>query len=142
MTGGIPALLFLIVERIRGKNLPLRAFLLFLAFGFLAAAYQAHTQLSNELKSVRLMNDGLKADLKSAADQLTEARRQLADALKWRPSTPSVPLVQNEPIQPAVKILRGGKNALINRMRIYNGKGTAIETDAPNTKINETDVVR
>jgi hypothetical protein len=86
MTGGIPAALILIVERLRGKQLPLRAFVMFLAFGFVAASYQAHNQLSDELRKTRLANEGLRTDLRATNDQLAEARRQLADALKWRPA--------------------------------------------------------
>jgi hypothetical protein len=52
MTGGIPATLFLVFERFRGRQLPLRAFIIFLVFGFFAATYQAHQQLKGELGPV------------------------------------------------------------------------------------------
>lgn len=67
MTGGIPALLILLIERVRNKPVPLRLFAFFLAFGFLAAAYQEHKQQSGELTSLRSTNQTLAADLKDAA---------------------------------------------------------------------------
>jgi hypothetical protein len=108
--------------------------------GFVVASFQAFDHVNGELKDAALKNDTLKADLKSANDQLAEARRQLAESLKWRPLTPSTPLVQNQPIQPAIKILPGGKNATLSKMRIHNGNGIAVETDAANTKMNEVDI--
>jgi hypothetical protein len=85
MTGGIPAALILIVERLRRKQLPLRTFVIFLAFGFVAASYQAHNHLNGELKKTKVANESLKGDLKIAGDQAADVRRQLAEANKWIP---------------------------------------------------------
>jgi hypothetical protein len=80
MTGGVPALVILVIERMRGKAVPRRAFLFLLAFGFVAASYQAHHQLSDKLDDAVSRDASLNLDLKAAQDRLNEARKLLADA--------------------------------------------------------------
>jgi len=93
LTGGIPAAALLIFERIRGKSLSLRTFAFLLACGFGAASFQAHNRVSGEWKAAKSANTTLQSDVKTVTDQLADARRQLVEANKWRPSpTLNVPL--------------------------------------------------
>jgi hypothetical protein len=88
LTGGIPAALLLIYERVRGEQLSLRTFAILLAVGFVIASYRAHDRLFGELKKTDQVNSGLTSELKATRDELAETRRQLIDARKWIP-TPS-----------------------------------------------------
>jgi hypothetical protein len=85
LTGGTAAAVFLVWERLRGKPFSLRTFTALILIGFVVASFQAHKHLSDELKQARSDNIALRADVRSANDQLLEVRRQLADASKWNP---------------------------------------------------------
>ena len=110
MTGGIPALLLLVIERLRGKQLPLKAFLTLLALGFVVAIYQDHKQLRDELTAQQLANSAIKADLKSAGDLLADTRRQLVEAQKW------IPFRERSPIGPS-----GANNNTFKNLRLSGG---------------------
>jgi hypothetical protein len=128
MTGGIPAALILIVERIRSKQLPLRAFVFFLAFGFVAAAYQEHRKLNDELGKSNSANASLQTDLKAVKHQLTEALK-IGQA-------PSAHQVTSPPL---VKFGPGAKSVEMDGTKM-RGKGTLIDSEAENLKLRKMDL--
>jgi hypothetical protein len=71
------------------------------AAGFIVSCFLAFDHVSSGLKdqikistALQTDNSKLQSDLRSAEYQLNDARRQLAEALKWRPAAPSKPGVR------------------------------------------------